>query len=167
MATGLQELAPNTGTLSLIPNAEGGLIDDCICTNAGDHMYLVINAGHENVDLPHIQQQMDIFKAAGGDVSMEVVEGGGLMALQGPQAADVLQRLAPSVDLTKMAFMSGCAVAATVPPCVALPFTAVPCASAAAAGAHACPSHLLTAAAAGCVLTMMRDVTSLHQSYPA
>merc|ERR1740130_2495360 len=29
------------------------------------------------------------------------------MALQGPQAADVLQRLAPSVDLTKMAFMSG------------------------------------------------------------
>jgi aminomethyltransferase len=34
----IQELPENMGTLSLITNAQGGLIDDCICTNAGDHM---------------------------------------------------------------------------------------------------------------------------------
>lgn len=44
----IQELEQNMGTLSSITNHDGGLIDDCICTNAGDHMYLVINAGHED-----------------------------------------------------------------------------------------------------------------------
>lgn len=101
------ELPENMGTLSSIPNDEGGLIDDCICTNAGDHMYLVINAGHEDKDLPHIEAKMADFKAAGGDVSMEVVAGGGLLALQGPTAVDVMARLCPDVDFSQIAFMSG------------------------------------------------------------
>ena len=33
---------------------DGGIIDDCIVTNAGDHLYMVINAGHEDKDLPHM-----------------------------------------------------------------------------------------------------------------
>merc|ERR1712086_596938 len=59
----IQELPENMGTLSSIPNAQGGLIDDCICTNAGDHIYLVINAGHEDKDIPHIQALLDAFDA--------------------------------------------------------------------------------------------------------
>ena len=51
---------------------------------------------------------MDAFKLAGGDVSMELVEGGGLLALQGPKAVDVMERLAPAVDFSKVAFMAGC-----------------------------------------------------------
>ena len=85
----------------------GGLIDDCIVTNAGDHLYLVINAGHEDKDLVHIQKYMAEFKAKGGDVSLEVVEGGGLLALQGPKAVDVMTRLCPDVDFSKIKFMSG------------------------------------------------------------
>ena len=50
---------------------------------------------------------MDAFKSAGGDVSMEVIEGGGLIALQGPKAVDVLSRLSPSIDFKNMAFMAG------------------------------------------------------------
>ena len=101
------ELPENVGTLSSIPNDQGGLIDDCICTNAGDHMYLVINAGHEDKDLPHIEAHMAGFIGAGGDVSMEVVAGGGLLALQGPTAVDVMSRLCPDVDFAQIAFMSG------------------------------------------------------------
>ena len=101
------ELPEGMGTLSSIPNDAGGLIDDCICTNAGDHMYLVINAGHEDKDLPHIQAKLDEFVGAGGDVSMELAGGGGLLALQGPSAVDVLARLCPDVDFAQMAFMSG------------------------------------------------------------
>ena len=37
------------GTLSLLPNKDGGVIDDCIVTNAGEHLYMVINAGHEEM----------------------------------------------------------------------------------------------------------------------
>ena len=101
------ELPEHMGTLSSIPNDEAGLLDDCICTNAVDHMYLVINAGHEDKDLPHIRAKMDSFVAAGGEVSMEVTVGDGLLALQGPKAATVLQRLSPEFDIGTMPFMSG------------------------------------------------------------
>jgi aminomethyltransferase len=97
-------LPENMGTLSSLPNGDAGLIDDCICTNAGDHMYLVINAGHEDKDIPHIEERMSAFD---GDVSMEVVEGGGLLAIQGPKAVDVMARLCPDVDFAGVAFMSG------------------------------------------------------------
>ena len=43
-----QNLPAGMGTLSLLPNKDGGIIDDCIVTNAGDHLYMVINAGHED-----------------------------------------------------------------------------------------------------------------------
>eukprot|EP00656_Telonema_subtile_P043214 TRINITY_DN49609_c0_g1_i2.p1 TRINITY_DN49609_c0_g1~~TRINITY_DN49609_c0_g1_i2.p1 ORF type:complete len:405 (+),score=113.39 TRINITY_DN49609_c0_g1_i2:76-1290(+) len=101
----IQEIPENMGQLSSIPNEQGGLIDDCIVTNAGDHMYLVINAGHEDKDLPHIEALMADFKGKGGDVSMEVATGGGLIALQGPKAVDVMSRLCPDFDFGPMPFM--------------------------------------------------------------
>ena len=54
----IQDLPEGMGQLSLITNEQGGIIDDCICTNAGDHLYVVINAGHETIDLPHIQARV-------------------------------------------------------------------------------------------------------------
>jgi len=99
----VQGLADGFGSLTVIPNEEGGVIDDCIVTNAGDHLYMVINAGHEEIDLPHIKKHMDAFVAAGGDVSLETLAENGILALQGPKAADVLQKLV-SVDLTQMIF---------------------------------------------------------------
>eukprot|EP00667_Euglena_gracilis_P009512 EG_transcript_9664 len=103
----IKDLPSNMGTLSLIPNAKGGLIDDCIVTNAVDYIYLVINAGHESKDLPHMEGILADFKAKGGDASIEVVEGGGLLALQGPKAVAVMSRLCPDVDFSKVKFMSG------------------------------------------------------------
>ena len=38
---------------------------------------------------------------------MEVAEGGGLLALQGPKAVDVMSRLCPGWDFGSMKFMSG------------------------------------------------------------
>merc|ERR1719421_1695859 len=92
------------GSLTLITNEQGGVIDDCIVTNAGDHLYMVINAGHETIDIPHIKKHMDEFVRAGGDVSFETLADNGILALQGPKAAEVLQGLV-SDDLSKMSFM--------------------------------------------------------------
>lgn len=103
----IKELPANMGTLSLITNEKGGLVDDCIVTNAGDFIYLVINAGHENKDLPHMDKILADFKAKGGDASYEVIENGGLLALQGPRAVTVMSRLCPDVDFNKIKFMSG------------------------------------------------------------
>ena len=102
----LQGLPDGMGSLSVITNADGGVIDDCIITNAGDHLYMVINAGHEDKDLPHIEKHMAEFVRNGGDVSFETLPDNGLLAVQGPKAADVLARLAPAADLPNMRFMS-------------------------------------------------------------
>ena len=74
----VQNLPSGTGTLTSIPNEQGGLIDDCIVTNAGDYYYLVINAGHEEIDLPHIRGVMSTFS---GDVDMQTLDGNGMLAL--------------------------------------------------------------------------------------
>ena len=97
-------LADGHGSLTSLPNANGGLIDDCIITNAGDHLYLVINAGHEDKDLPHMQAQLDAF---GGDAAFETLEGRGMLALQGPAAASVLARHVDGLDLDGFGFMTG------------------------------------------------------------
>merc|ERR1719223_415760 len=89
-------LKPMTGTLTVIPNEAGGVIDDsmvskCISKEHGEHVYQVVNAGCADKDLKHFQEQLGKF---GGDVKMEVLwDGRGLFALQGPKAVSVIERL--------------------------------------------------------------------------
>lgn len=96
-----------TGTLSVILNESGGVIDDtmvskCHSKEHGEHVYQVINAGCAPKDLKHFEEQLGKF---GGDVKMDVLwDDRGLFALQGPKAVQVLQRLSPSTDLKSVAF---------------------------------------------------------------
>ena len=78
----IKALPEGMGSLTVITNEDGGVIDDCIVTNAGDHLYMVINAGHEEIDLPHMKKHMDDFVKAGGDVSLETLAENGILALQ-------------------------------------------------------------------------------------
>jgi len=100
-------LKPNTGTLSVIPNAAGGVIDDTMVNKIvskehGEHCYQVINAGCAPKDLKHFEEELGKF---GGDVKMEVLwDTRGLYALQGPKAVEVMQRLCRTTDLSKFAF---------------------------------------------------------------
>eukprot|EP00471_Norrisiella_sphaerica_P002114 CAMPEP_0184486694 /NCGR_PEP_ID=MMETSP0113_2-20130426/8319_1 /TAXON_ID=91329 /ORGANISM="Norrisiella sphaerica, Strain BC52" /LENGTH=359 /DNA_ID=CAMNT_0026868691 /DNA_START=253 /DNA_END=1332 /DNA_ORIENTATION=- len=107
-----QALPEGLGSLSMIPNESGGIIDDCIVTNAGDHIYMVINAGHEDKDIPHIEKYMAEFD---GEVALEKVDCG-LLALQGPDAAKVLAKFAGD-EVTKMGFMTGKPVDVAGVPC--------------------------------------------------
>ena len=50
-----------TGTLSVITNSSGGIIDDCIVTRTGpDSFYFVSNAGREDADMTHMMVTMAI-----------------------------------------------------------------------------------------------------------
>ena len=99
------ELPGGQGCLTNMPNANGGLIDDCIITNAGDHLFLVINAGHEDKDLPHMQAILD---ESGLDAQINVIDSPGLLALQGPKAVGVLARLCDDdINFNDFAFMTG------------------------------------------------------------
>ncbi len=84
------DLPIGVGTLTNIPNDQGGIIDDCIITNMGDYLYLVINAGHEDKDLPHMDKYRQKFN---GEVEITPHNGNGIIALQGPKSAEILSRL--------------------------------------------------------------------------
>ena len=95
----------NEGKLSLLTNADGGIIDDSVLANAGDHVYMVVNGATKHGDMAHFKEQMADFD---GDVSMEYLEDQALVAVQGDGAAQVIQQLVPSdIDITKVDFMTG------------------------------------------------------------
>jgi aminomethyltransferase len=79
-------------------NEAGGILDDLMVTNRGDHLFLVVNAGCKDADFAHIQEHI------GGRTELEILADRGLVALQGPEAAAVLSRHAPEVDT--MPFMT-------------------------------------------------------------
>ena len=97
-------LADGTGSLSVFTNEKGGIIDDTVITKVNaNEIYLVVNAGCREKDLAHLGAHLARAKAAGKDVSMEVHDDRGLLALQGPAAAKVLQGLTQQ-DLSKLYF---------------------------------------------------------------
>lgn len=81
-------LKPGTGTLSVLTNERGGIIDDTVVTKvADDEIYMVVNAGCRDKDLTHLGKHLE---GASG-VEMQVLDDRALLALQGPRAAEVLQ----------------------------------------------------------------------------
>lgn len=99
-------LSPGHGCLSLITNANGGIIDDTVITNAGEYIYMVVNGATKFGDMKHFQEQMANFD---GDVTMEYLEDTmQLLAIQGPGAAEAVKKILPfGFQLEKMAFMTG------------------------------------------------------------
>mmetsp|Transcript_31490 Transcript_31490/g.62745 ORF Transcript_31490/g.62745 Transcript_31490/m.62745 type:complete len:415 (+) Transcript_31490:147-1391(+) len=102
----IASLPAGSGCLSLITNAQGGIIDDTVITNAGDYIYMVVNGATKFGDMKHFKEQLEQFD---GDVSMEYLEESmQLFAVQGPGAAEAVKKLLPDgFDLTSMAFMTG------------------------------------------------------------
>lgn len=78
-------------------NAQGGILDDLMVANFGDHLFLVVNAACKMADEEHLRAHLS------GDCIIEALPDRALIALQGPKAADVLSKLAPA--LAGMAFM--------------------------------------------------------------
>uniref|UniRef100_A0A493TWU3 Aminomethyltransferase n=1 Tax=Anas platyrhynchos platyrhynchos TaxID=8840 RepID=A0A493TWU3_ANAPP len=93
------------GTLTLLTNERGGIVDDLIVTNtAEEHLYVVSNAGCADKDLAIMKGRAAELRAAGSDVHLEVSDNA-LLALQGPSMVQVLQA-GLSDDLAKLSFMT-------------------------------------------------------------
>lgn len=82
---------------ALFTNENGGILDDLMVSNMGDFLFVVVNAACKSQDIAHLQQHMP------DDVEVNVLDNRALLALQGPEAASVLSRLAPEVG--DMVFM--------------------------------------------------------------
>lgn len=102
----LEKLLPGAiGTLkdsrmrySLLLNESGGIIDDLIVTNAGPHYALVVNGACKWDDIAHLREHL------ADEITLTHHADQALLALQGPQAADVLKSLVP--DVAALTFMT-------------------------------------------------------------
>lgn len=89
-------LKPGRQRYGLLTNEAGGIRDDLMITNRGDHLLLVVNAARKADDLAQIESEL------GPACEVELLDRG-LIALQGPGAERALATLHP--DVTAMRFM--------------------------------------------------------------
>jgi aminomethyltransferase len=102
-------LAAGRMRYTLFTNSRGGILDDLMVTNAGDHLFVVVNAARKVDDTAHLRSHLV------GNAVMTPLADRALLALQGPAAAAVIGRLAPGA--AGMAFMSGTALDVAGVPC--------------------------------------------------
>ncbi|MBC7138918.1 MAG: glycine cleavage system aminomethyltransferase GcvT [Defluviimonas sp.] len=96
MPVDIAGLAEGRQRYGFLTNDAGGIIDDLMIANRGDHFFLVVNAARKAVDLAALRAGLP-------DCDLAEVPGRGLIALQGPAAEAVLARLVP--DAPDFAFM--------------------------------------------------------------
>ena len=75
----------------LFTNSEGGILDDLMFANRGDHLFVVVNAACKEADIAHMTAHLSAV------AEVRPVTDRALLALQGPLAEQALERLVPEV----------------------------------------------------------------------
>jgi aminomethyltransferase len=84
---------------SLLLDETGGIIDDLMVTRRGADFYVVVNGATKHGDLEVLQDKLP------RDIVIDHMKEQALLALQGPRAAETLEKLAPGVS--ELSFMQG------------------------------------------------------------
>lgn len=87
-------IAPGRQRYAQFTNPDGGILDDLMVANFGDHLFLVVNAACKAADEAHLRAHLS------DDCVIEPLADRGLIALQGPKAEVALAKLcaeAPSM----------------------------------------------------------------------
>ncbi|MFT6451092.1 MAG: aminomethyltransferase [Halocynthiibacter sp.] len=90
-------LAEGRQRYGLFTNAQGGIEDDLMIANRGDHLFLVVNAARKEADFALLRAGLP------ESIEIDVITDRALLALQGPAAEAALETIAPGV--TDMRFM--------------------------------------------------------------
>lgn len=96
------DLAAGHQRYALFTNEQGGIRDDLMITNAGDHLFVVVNAACKVEDVAHLRDKLS------DRCSVTELTDRALLALQGPEAGAVMARLAPATR--DMVFMTAAEV---------------------------------------------------------
>ncbi len=99
----IKALKPGQIRYTLLLNDEGGIRDDLMVTRPRDPanvgtLFLVVNADTKDADFAHIAAKLK------GKARLERLDDRALIALQGPKAVEVLERVVPGV--AAMGFMT-------------------------------------------------------------
>ena len=74
-------------------NSTGGILDDFMFSNRGDHIYMVVNASRKEDDIKHLREHLEPL-----GVSVKNLENRALIALQGPASEKVLSEHYPKIS---------------------------------------------------------------------
>lgn len=102
VAAGLERLVPadllglgaKRQRYGVLTDETGGILDDLMITNRGDHMLLVVNAGCKAADIAHLRAGLP-------DCEVVEVKDRALLALQGPAAVEVLAPIAAGCEIMR------------------------------------------------------------------
>ncbi|MDD9797753.1 MAG: glycine cleavage system aminomethyltransferase GcvT [Alphaproteobacteria bacterium] len=89
-------LKPNHMRYGLLTNEAGGIIDDLMISHIDNGLWLVINAADKQANFSYLGEQL-------ADKAVLEIADRALLALQGPQAADILAQIFP--EAAHMRFM--------------------------------------------------------------
>jgi len=93
-----QALKAGKQKYSLLLNEQGGILDDLMAGKPDhDGLYVVVNAGNKDADFAFLNQHLS------GDATLTVLDDRALLAIQGPEAAEVMAAHEPV--LAEMGFM--------------------------------------------------------------
>jgi len=88
-------VAPGRQRYAQFTNEDGGILDDLMVANFGDHLFLVVNAACKDADEAHLREKLS-------DVCViEPLADRALLALQGPRAETVLAKYSAGVPAMK------------------------------------------------------------------
>jgi aminomethyltransferase len=85
-------LKPGRVRYSLLLTEDAGIVDDLMVTNAGDHLYVVVNGATKWDDIVYLREHLP------PTIEIRHLQDHALLALQGPKAADALERLVAGVS---------------------------------------------------------------------
>ena len=92
IATELEKLLPidilglgeDRQRYGFLPNSQGGIIDDLMISNRGDHFFVVINASRKEIDFKYFKKNIS------KEIDVALISTRSLIAIQGPQSEKIL-----------------------------------------------------------------------------
>ncbi|MET3965611.1 aminomethyltransferase [Bradyrhizobium sp. JR7.2] len=88
-------IAPGRQRYAQFTNPDGGILDDLMVANFGDHLFLVVNAACKEADEAHLRAHLS------DDCIIDSLQDRALIALQGPKAEAVLAKLCAEAPAMK------------------------------------------------------------------
>ncbi|MDC3108018.1 glycine cleavage system aminomethyltransferase GcvT [Paracoccaceae bacterium] len=76
-------------------NKEGGIIDDLMISNRGDHYFAVINASRKEIDFKYFKENIS------REIDVDLIKTRALIAIQGPQSEKILSDLIGELSFLK------------------------------------------------------------------
>jgi len=93
----VQGLAEGRQRYGFFTNDAGGILDDLMFANRGDHIFMVVNAACKTADVAHLRAHLE------PEIHVKEITNRALLALQGPMAEAVLaEHYPPIIDMKFM-----------------------------------------------------------------